>query len=66
LQFDIAYRLGHDLVSNKVGTFTTAKIFRGEAFFDITSDAGSATPDAVRSLGCCQPDILDQEPATAL
>jgi hypothetical protein len=49
VQFFIAYRIGHDLVSNKVGSFSTADIFRSEAFFDISSDTGSGSPDAVRS-----------------
>jgi hypothetical protein len=49
VQFIIAYRLGHDLVSNKVGSFNTQNIFRGETFFNINSDTGSGTPSAVRS-----------------
>jgi hypothetical protein len=49
VQFFIAYRMGHDLVSNKVGSFSTADIFRSETFFDIRSEAGSGSPDAVRS-----------------
>jgi hypothetical protein len=49
LQFFIAYRLGHDLISDKVGSFDTAKLFAAESFFDVNSDAGAANPDKVRS-----------------
>jgi hypothetical protein len=49
VQFSIAYRLGHDIVSNKVGSFKTQDIFRAETFFNISADTGSGTPSAVRS-----------------
>ena len=52
VQFDIAYRLGHDLVSEKVGSFTLKKLFRAEAFFGVDHDGGSSDPAFVRSVAC--------------
>jgi hypothetical protein len=65
VQFFIAYRLGHDLVSNKVGSFNTQDIFRGEVFFNINSDTGSGTPAAVCSKRLQHSTCLRSAPSNA-
>jgi hypothetical protein len=53
VQFFIAYRLGHDLISNKVGSFQTAKLFAAESFYEVNSDAGAVKPNQVRRPSVC-------------
>ena len=47
VEFMIAYRFGHDIILNDIGTFKTQKIFDGEKFFSIASADGSSDPSGV-------------------
>ena len=59
MQFDIAYRLGHDLIGENVGSFKLARIFGAEAFCGINSDAGSGDPALVRHAAQrCMPSLI--------
>lgn len=45
VEFFIAYRFGHDLIGDRIGSFKVNEIFNGEKFFGIDSAAGSGDPD---------------------
>lgn len=49
VEFFLAYRFGHDLVPDQIGSFDMISIFSSESFFDIKSSNGTATPAEVNT-----------------
>ena len=44
VEFQIAYRFGHDMIPNHIGKFDVVKLFDGEKFYRIANARGSSQP----------------------
>jgi hypothetical protein len=47
VEFQIAYRFGHDMIPQSVGRFSTPGLFGSEKFFLVSSANGTSSPDAI-------------------